>query len=405
MRGVHELPGNFNFAFIVDPISLDSAAEGKIWTQVAAVGDWHNPKHGNVPITREHLQRMYANFKSGKHPLPPVQLPIDYDHLSTKKDRKPGDGEAAGWFHDLAIRAGGLELWGLVEWLEDAAAKIRAKKYRYFSPTFHPNWTTLSGSEEVGPTLIGGALTNYPTLPGCVVTCSMDPAFDAIASRTVHKEDPPIYKGKIMKLKDAQGNEVDIPSASFGAIALDALVADIPAVKELQDKANAKQAPPDPAPVAALQTQLTTLSSEVNSLKGENERLAKEAKDARDKALDQELTSLSAAGWLAPAERDVMKELAQSNRALFDKTIAVRKTGKPVVALEAVHGSGESAAHASAIVQFDALVETERKNDPKLDYAAAIKKVAAAQPDLARLRNMEISVPIGRGGISMGVVQ
>lgn len=63
-------------------------------------------------------------------------LMLDYNHASL--DPKPLDPEraarAAGW-HDVELRNG--ELWATnVRWTEAAAAGIRAKEWRYYSPAF-----------------------------------------------------------------------------------------------------------------------------------------------------------------------------------------------------------------------------------------------------------------------------
>lgn len=406
MRGITELPGNFGFLNVLDVVALDAAPE-KVWIPVAQVGTWFNPNFGEVPITRDDLARMFANFKSGAHPIKPVQLPIDYEHLSTKKDRKPGDGEAAGWFEDLDLRSDGLELWGLVEWVGDAKEKIKAKKYRYFSPTFHPNWVGLNSSKELGPTLIGGALTNYPTLPGCVITCSMEDGLAVRKPASSHTEDPNM---KTVKVKNAKGEDVEVSLESLGGISLDTLSEAIPAVKDLRAKsANAPDAA-DAAKVQELSTQITTLSSEVNTLKtaaekykADAEAAATKQKDLEAKALDQELVALEASGYVLPAEKDELKELATSNRTLFDKMIARRKTGKPLVALNTQHGSTGAGPGGDAIKEFDALVEQHRKDNPKDDYATAMQAVAAKRPDLAEGRRVAfaLAAPVGPGGMPM----
>jgi hypothetical protein len=54
----------------------------------------------------------------------------------------------------------------------------------------------------------------------------------------------------------------------------------------------------------------------------------------------------------------------------------------------------------SAIVKFDALVDSIKKKDPKLSYSDAILKAAREQPQLAKQRNAEI-LPVGPGGAVM----
>jgi hypothetical protein len=55
----------------------------------------------------------------------------------------------------------------------------------------------------------------------------------------------------------------------------------------------------------------------------------------------------------------------------------------------------------SAVVRFDALVDTKRKANPKLGYADAILLAARENPTLAAERNAEITIRIGPGGVAM----
>jgi hypothetical protein len=50
---------------------------------------------------------------------------------------------------------------------------------------------------------------------------------------------------------------------------------------------------------------------------------------------------------------------------------------------------------------YDTLVEAIRAKHPGMTYAAAILQAAKEQPDLARARNIELSLPVGPGGVVM----
>ena len=69
----------------------------------------------------------------------------------------PGNRECApGWIRGLQARAGAL--WARVEWTARAAAMLKAREYRYISPTFfHARNGTVKRIE-------GAALTNCPAL-------------------------------------------------------------------------------------------------------------------------------------------------------------------------------------------------------------------------------------------------
>lgn len=84
--------------------------------------------------------------KSGKPIL------YDYEHNSLW-----GDSVAAGWITELVYVAG-RGLFAKVEWVDDAAAAIAKKKYRYSSPLFYYDATGRVTQ------LVSVALTNNPAL-------------------------------------------------------------------------------------------------------------------------------------------------------------------------------------------------------------------------------------------------
>lgn len=378
-------------AFRSNLITLSS--DGAVWIQVAAAGTWKHPRYGDVVITTDDLARMFQNFKSGSHPLSPVELPVDYDHLSTQPDRKPGDGIAAGWYKDLSLRRDGRELWGLIEWTPAARKKIQDKEYRYFSPTFHPKWR-----DDLGVTLLGGALTNYPTLPGCVVTCSLDSGEDVAAVRVV-----PSHEGHTMKIKgkNDKGEIVEI-EIDDKELTLDAL-SGVPAVKELQAKIpNGDVVIMPKGEFESLSTTMKTLSTTVDSQKTQIDALneAKRLSDQRELGIT--LDALQREGRLLTHERGSFEKLATSNRELFDEMVKARKTAAPLIRLDTTQGSGGNGPdNQSAEVRMLALVDARRKDNPKLSYSEAMKEVTAENPELTQEYLNSKRLPVGRGGVLM----
>lgn len=146
-------------------LSQDAGA-AESWIQVAVAGAFSDPgRYGDFEITPEHLANMAAVFASGKFPVPPTELCVDYDHLTLSDGKGAGDGKAAGWIRALDVRADGTELWAKVEWTEAGADAIRDREYRFFSPVIVWNKTSHVG-EVLGPVLFNGALTNTPFLQG-----------------------------------------------------------------------------------------------------------------------------------------------------------------------------------------------------------------------------------------------
>lgn len=141
------------------------------WIQVARVGTfknyWSGGKLRTFTITDVMLKEMHDNFIEGRHPVPPTQLCIDYEHLSSPDVplTSPVQGKAAGWVKAVALREDNQELWAEIEWTDPAADAIRAKEFQYFSPEFAFDYTTHDAS-KIGCTLLAGAITNRPFIQG-----------------------------------------------------------------------------------------------------------------------------------------------------------------------------------------------------------------------------------------------
>ncbi len=146
----------------------DTPASVESWIQVAKVGTFKNYYVGNdkktLVITKKMLRQMSDNFSEGKHPVDPTEIAVDFEHKSADP-QDVLDGVAAGWYRELELRADDSELWARIEWTDDAAGLIKAKKLKYFSPEFAFDYETHD-DEHLGCTLLAGALTNRPFLQG-----------------------------------------------------------------------------------------------------------------------------------------------------------------------------------------------------------------------------------------------
>lgn len=94
-------------------------------------------------------ERVIARFKAAK-----IDLPIDYEHQSNAAARAKITGPipAAGWITDLELRPDGI--WGQVKWTDTAAKLIRAREYRFISPTFDFNTATKEVEQLKGAGLV-----------------------------------------------------------------------------------------------------------------------------------------------------------------------------------------------------------------------------------------------------------
>jgi phage I-like protein len=156
------------FGYLVDltSVQLSEGDNPQSWVQAVPIGTWHHPVHGEVTITPERVKRFAANVKQK---VRGQDLDIDYNH-------KEKTDEAAGWVKDAEARADGLYL--LVEWTKDAAAKIKSKAYRYFSPDFFDKWTHPGTQQSYEDVLCGGGLTNRPYLKG-IMPLNLSEAFES----------------------------------------------------------------------------------------------------------------------------------------------------------------------------------------------------------------------------------
>lgn len=81
---------------------------------------------------------------------------IDYEHQTLKDVIAP----AGGWLKRLENRNSG-GLWGYVEWTSRALNHIKAREYRYISPTIY-----IRPSDNQAIRLHSVALTNSPAIDG-----------------------------------------------------------------------------------------------------------------------------------------------------------------------------------------------------------------------------------------------
>ena len=66
-----------------------------------------------------------------------ADLVFDYEHQTDHAKENGREAPASGWIKELEVRGG--DIWGRVEWTERALAMIKAREYRYVSPTFSHN--------------------------------------------------------------------------------------------------------------------------------------------------------------------------------------------------------------------------------------------------------------------------
>lgn len=131
-------------------------------------------------------------------------LAIDYEHQGERSALNGQPAPAAAWIKDVFVRDGAI--WGRIEWTDRAAAMIRAREYRYFSPSF--NYTR----DRRITRLRGGGLTN-------------DRAFDMPALARAETTGADMDKEQLKKLRKALGLPDDAGEEKILAAAASAAAA------------------------------------------------------------------------------------------------------------------------------------------------------------------------------------
>ncbi|KTT63653.1 hypothetical protein NS383_18980 [Pseudomonas oryzihabitans] len=86
-----------------------------------------------------------------------IDLAVDWEHASEIKAPLGEEAPAAGWVDQLEIRDGAL--WGHVQWTPRGDVQVAAREYRFLSPVFDYDPTSL----RIGR-LVSLGLTNKPNL-------------------------------------------------------------------------------------------------------------------------------------------------------------------------------------------------------------------------------------------------
>ncbi|MDR6305891.1 phage I-like protein [Nitrobacter vulgaris] len=107
-----------------------------------------------MEITTADIAEFVRNFKDKVR----RDLPITAGH---DNGMNGGELPAIGWFTELEDR-GVNGLWAYVEWLEEGKKLLQERAFKYFSPEFYEQYADPETGETRHNVLVGGALTNKP---------------------------------------------------------------------------------------------------------------------------------------------------------------------------------------------------------------------------------------------------
>lgn len=138
------------------PVLLSSTDGEAPEVELLYTGRFTHGKFGKLEVTEADLDKAVANFDA-RMASGQADVALDFDHSHAE-----GRGsKAAGWL--TALRREGNKLKARVAWTSEAAQAIKDRAYRYLSAEFSNNGKNEAG-DELGFTLLGGALTNRPFL-------------------------------------------------------------------------------------------------------------------------------------------------------------------------------------------------------------------------------------------------
>jgi len=358
-------------SFVLDVEGLTfsdtNGVEGS-WVHALPIGAYKHPVYGTIEITPDRAKNFADGVKSKVRGIDPS---INYNH-----DNKD---VAAGWVKDADARVDGL--WLFVEWVKNAAQKIKDKEWRYFSSEFEDEWEDSTGKKHKD-VILGGALTNRPFMKNLVpinlseATYSL--AFDLVAAAT--GTDPDALKGGNMPLSEddlkkiVEGVTTKLAEAKVTDSAPTKSLADLPELKAL-----AEENPMVATLIKFVETQKVELTSNAQAL-----RLAE---------VDRKLADFDRSKIvLTPVARklagDIMMSLSDDLQEPFWKLLTEMKRGSSFL-VELGERAGATVnygSHKSAVQMFDDACK-KLMSEEKLSMSDALERAAANDPNLyARYR-------------------
>jgi hypothetical protein len=366
----------------LQPLKFDESTDRSRWLQIFPFGEYLHPIYGKIKMDAERATRMAANFASQ---IRGQELDVDYDH----KESAQG-GKAAGWFKAMQVRDDGL--WAQVEWTQPAFEAIAAGEYRYFSPEFVDEWKHPKTGEVHKDVIFGGALTNRPFLKDIL----------PINFTEVNKEtplmDPKALRAKLGLAEDATDDEV---GAALAVLTATPTPTDPPQPDPQPTPDPTPPQPQEPAMASEIVEALKklsesnpemqklgeTLSTLIEDNKKLNERLGTTEAALRLAEVDSKLLSFTEGKrfTLPPAVREQVKEaVLLSDTKAGEKILNVVKelAEAGMVELGERGGGGDHSSPESAVKAFTDAVAKLQKEDPKLEYMAAVEQVSADHPEL-----------------------
>ena len=238
-----------------------------------------------------------------------TDLAIDYEHQSHQSD---GEAPAAAWIKEIKVEDGMIR--GRVDWTGHAAARIRAREYRYLSPTFL--FDAATGAVRA---VTGAGLTN-------------NPALDLPALATDQGGEAPMNEEQLKALREALCLAEDADAPAILAAAAAAVAGNQALAKVAEKVGLAKDASCDDVLAAAHRAPAAgefVPRSEFDALAARATALEASAADEKAAAA---VDAAVEAGKVTPAQRDWAMAYAKSDPEGFgsyvEATPAIVRPGR-----------------------------------------------------------------------------
>jgi Mu-like prophage I protein len=355
--------------FLVDAAGLQfsDATALSTWIHALPLGAYKHPVYGTVDITTDRAAKFVESVKTKIRGIEPS---INYEH-----DNSSG---AAGWVKDAESRSDGV--WLFVDFVPDAAAAVKDKKWRYFSAEFMDEWTDPQGVKH-NDVIVGGALSNRPFMKNLVpinlAESTYDTAFELVS----------IISGQpVDSLKG--GSNVDLSDEQIDKI-----------VTKLAEKLSpTPPTPPTPQmPKLSDIPELKSLAEEnpmvkalIEHVESQNVNLAESAKRLKEAEVERQLAEFDRSKIvLTPTARqrvvNIMNQMpTELSEEFFQLMQDMKKSSAFLVELGERAGTTVNyGSPKSAAKQFEDAA-AKLMSEAKINYTEAVERVASENPALYR---------------------
>lgn len=338
------------------------------WIHALPFGQYKHPLFGVIDASLKKITNLADSVKNKVRGIDPS---INLNH-----DNNSPDG-AAAWVKDSAVRSDGL--WLFVEFVKDAAEKVKEKKFKYFSIEFADEWEDPQGN-KFKDVVVGGALTNRPFMKNLVpinlAESVIENAFDLVSGVT--GKDVTALKEGSMDDKDLQIIIDGVAEKLKVSVTPEPTKTDVAKLAEIEEFRNLAETNP------VAKSLLAHFELQAKAIADGNKRMRETLVDSQLAEFDNSKMALTPAA--KDLAREIMLGMPDEISAKFIQFMEnVRTSANFMVELGERSGAavrrGYSMVEKTAVQEFSERVNEIMAND-KLDFLTAAEKVAAQDPAL-----------------------